>query len=174
MINSEKTRVNIVSDYNLRLVQIVFALVIAQSLVLYRKVILDPFTTANFVPFLALIAVYFTTILSWIDFHRTIAFSPYRTGRGIEQLRLASDLLIVLAYAFLVFSIEEFAGKPNANISRFLAGYVMVFLLYLISGQLRVQVYGYVASRRILILTFFVVFILIWIGYENFGVSYCS
>ena len=68
-----------VSDHLVRLIQIVFGLVIAQSLVLSREVLLDPLAEAHRVSALATFAVYVMTVLSWIDWHVTVTYYPTRT-----------------------------------------------------------------------------------------------
>jgi 5'(3')-deoxyribonucleotidase len=141
-----------VSDQLVRLVQIVFGLVIAQSLVLYRGVIVEPWSSGNWLPALTLMTVYLTTVLSWIDWHVTMEYSPYNFNpkaghRFPEQCRLFSDLGIVTVYAYLLFSIDLFVGQPDSGeVWRYLLGFPLVFLGYVASGVLRIISHGARAS----------------------------
>ncbi len=156
-------------DQNLRLIQIIYGLVIAQSLVFYRNNLLNPLTPEHQVGTLALVVVLLTTILSWVDFHRTIALTPYVISEPMEVMRLGSDLVVVLVYAYLLFSIEPFAENPRADLALHLLGYPFLFLMYWMSGQLRVMRYGYTASRRLLIARYGVAFAAVYLLYAAFG-----
>lgn len=65
-----------ISDQLVRLVQIIFGLVVAQSLALYRDVVVHPASDGHWLAALALATVYITTALSWIDWHVTMEYSP--------------------------------------------------------------------------------------------------
>jgi 5'(3')-deoxyribonucleotidase len=158
-------------DQNLRLIQIIYGLVIAQSLVFYRSNLLHPLTPEHQVGTLALVVVLVTTILSWVDFHRTIAVTPYVISEPWEVARLGSDLLVVLVYAYLLFSIEPFAEKPSGSLAPHLLGYLLLFSMYWLSGQLRVMKYGYIASRRLLIAEYALVFGSIYFLYTRLAPS---
>jgi hypothetical protein len=66
-----------ISDQLIRLVQILFAMVLAQSLVLYRAVVVHPLCQEHIVATLALLAVYVTTVWSWEDWSITMELRPY-------------------------------------------------------------------------------------------------
>jgi hypothetical protein len=96
-----------VSDQLVRLVQVIFAFVLAQSIGRYDKIILRPLVVGHQLQFFGLLSVYVTAVLSWIDWHVTMVIRPYdfnpRTGRRfVEQCRLFSDLFIVSIYAYML------------------------------------------------------------------------
>lgn len=73
-----KTEENDTSEQLVRLVQIIFGFVLAQGLGRYEDLILNPVSSCeNFIKFLALVTIYLTTILSWIDWHATMKLRPY-------------------------------------------------------------------------------------------------
>ena len=74
-----------VSDQLVRLVQVLFALVLAQSLFLFRAVLLNPFSYGNRVAVLAWASVFYTTVASWIDWHVAMARRPYSTRQHAER-----------------------------------------------------------------------------------------
>lgn len=135
----------------MRLVQIIFGFVLAQSLGRYDGVVLDPFAREHRLQAVALAGIYFTTVLSWIDWHLTMSLRPYnfnpKAGKRLsEELRLFSDLFVVSSYAFLLLSVAEIGTARSGDVSRYLVGYVLVYLGYLASGLLRRLAYGPVAS----------------------------
>lgn len=154
-----------ISDQLVRLIQIVFALVVAQSLFLYREVIVHPFARSHRVALIALLAVFVTTVLSWIDWHITMELHPYDRQRRIEWVRLAADLLIVVLYAYLLFTVESFVDSPGASVQSYLLGFPLVFSLYLLSGIARRAAYGVAASRLVPILVFLCFFAALWVMY---------
>ncbi len=143
--------------------QIVFGLVVTQSLVLYREVVTDPFGHGHWMALLALVSVYMAVIWSWFDWHEMMARLPYKVRtkasrederrrffpdvRDLEKIRFVSDLAVVTVYAYLLFSIEPFKTDPGGNIGYFLLGYVLIALTYLASGTPRQMVYGWQASN---------------------------
>lgn len=155
-----------ISDQLVRLVQIVFALVLAQSLFLFRPVVTNPFAPAHQTAFLALLTVFISTVLSWNDWHVTMEYHPYDTMRKVDFARLWADLLVVVSYAYLLFTIEPFMSHPDADIGRHLLGYPLVFLFYLASGAARRHAYGPAASRMPPIVIFFGVFVGLAAVYE--------
>ncbi len=160
-----------VSDHLVRLVQIIFALVVAQSLVLYRDVIVHPLSQGHWLGALALGTVYVTTVLSWIDWHTTMEYSPYNFNprnsvRFAEQLRLGADLVVVSIYAYQLFSIEAFVGSPASDeVWRFLIGFPAVFAAYAFSGVLRKAAHGPRASKLRPIAAFGLVYIALAYAY---------
>jgi len=154
-----------VSDQLVRLVQIVFALVLAQSLFLFRGVVTHPLEAGNRVATLALVAVFTTTVLSWVDWHTTMVFSPYLTRERPEKMRLFADLLVVIAYAYLLFSVEPLVGHPQDSVLRHLAGYPLAFIGYVVSGVTRRRTYGAAASRLYPIRVFLGLYTVLWLSY---------
>lgn len=162
-----------VSDHLVRLIQIVFGLVIAQSLVLSRDVLLDPLAEEHRVSALATFAVYVMTVLSWIDWHATVTNYPYNLSsynkrRKAEYLKLWLDLLIVVAYAYLLFKAESFAGRSGQSVSGYLWGLPVVYLLYLAVGIARSRGARRRASYYMPIVSFLVAFILLALAYRRF------
>src|SRR5262245_39006532 len=140
-----------VSDRMIRLVEIVFGVVLGSSLSLYRSVVSDPFSITHVTAVLALVTVYMTGVLSWIDWHNTMDRTPYLLGVRLEKIRFAADLLISTLYVYILFSIEALTDAPSGDLSHFLAGYVIVYALYIVSGVLRRKQYGRLASRPLII-----------------------
>src|SRR5947209_778089 len=70
-----------ISDQLVRLVQVFFALVLGQSLLLYRSVLLDPFSEKHWLATLALATMFYTTVASWVDWHVVMAHRP--DGRAV-------------------------------------------------------------------------------------------
>jgi hypothetical protein len=71
-----------VSDQLVRLVQLLFGLVAVQPLLLYGDVFVQPFAYEHRTAVFALLAVYVTTVSSWIDWHITMEANPYDIYRG--------------------------------------------------------------------------------------------
>jgi hypothetical protein len=153
------------SDQLVRLVQVVFGFVLAESLGLYSEVVLRPWRDGNRLTALALLGVYVITIMSWIDWHGTVALHPYDFDetRGVpvaERLRFGADLFVVSVYAFTLFAVGEIAG---AGASLYMFGYVAMFAGYVASGWLRRRRYGPDASNLRPIVIFGVVAALAWV-----------
>jgi uncharacterized HAD superfamily protein len=169
------------SDHLVRLVQIVFGLVVTQSLVLYREVVTDPFGNGHWMALLALASVYMAVIWSWFDWHEMMARLPYKVRtksyhenerrrlfpdvRDLEKIRFVSDLAVVTVYAYLLFSIERFKTDPGGHIGYFLLGYVLIALTYLSSGTPRQMVYGWQASNTLPILQYLAFAISLTVSY---------
>lgn len=117
------------SDHLVTLVQVFFAVVIGGGLIEFRQILFSP---QNAVPFWALIVVFVTSIMSWTGYHTSMGKYLYtHTGFGI--LRLFTDILIVIAYAFLLFA----GTRQEILAESYLWGFSAVFLLYVISGLFR-------------------------------------
>ncbi|MFZ2054032.1 MAG: hypothetical protein WAU81_07520 [Candidatus Aminicenantales bacterium] len=147
------------SDQLVRLIQIFFGFVLGQSLGRYDEVVLHPLSANHFLAAIALMTVFVTAILSWIDWHITMELSPYNLSprndyRIFDQMRLLCDILIVVFYAYTLFSIKSFYSYPQKNISQYLWGFFFIFLGYFFSGILRRKSYGAPASKITLIVCF--------------------
>jgi 5'(3')-deoxyribonucleotidase len=141
------------------------------ALLLHRDVVLDPAAQANWLSALALVTVYLTTVLSWIDWHVTMEARPYNFNprnqhRVMEQTRLGLDVLVVIAYAYLLFTIEEFKKVPDRGVGGYLLGFPVVFGAYLLSGLTRRQSHGRLASNPTPILVFGVTYLALWGGHR--------
>ena len=144
MVSLDQQRI---SDQLVRLVQVFFALVLGQSLVVFHSVLLDPL--GHCLAALAWISVFYTIVASWIDWHVVMARRPYDTRQIVDRFRIYSDVSIAILYAYLLFTIEPLIADPGATLRPHLLGYPLVFGLYLISGSLRRRVHGKKASRPI-------------------------
>lgn len=162
------------------IIQIVFAVVLGESLVILKDVVTRPFTDGHSVAFFALASVYLTTIWSWIDWHELVERMPYKLMtesqlvlpewrikvKNFERGRILSDVLIVGAYAYLALTIIPIAASYSANISSHLAGYSIVYVLYYFAGVLRRIVYGKRASRLLVHFSGFVLSFGIFFMYQ--------
>ncbi len=137
------------SERSVWVTQILFALVLAKGLVLYKDLILHPIGVkeTHLLGSLGLAGVYVTTLLSWIDFSRTMDKRPYFYGIRSEYLRFLVDVAIVVFYAYLLFAVEYMLKGPSADITLYIAGYPLIYVGYLASGIFRIRMYGSVASR---------------------------
>jgi hypothetical protein len=131
-------------------IQLVFAIVIAQSLSDQRAIVTDPANPTNRVAALALVVVYLTALWSWIRWHKSITGLRYRLydeqrfwERARDTARFYLDLFIVIAYAYLLFRIDPMKDHNAVGLARFLDGYIVVGLLYFVWSFVRLPV-----SRR--------------------------
>jgi len=158
-------------------VQTVFSLVLARSFLVYKDVVLHPFSTNNALVTFGLILVYGTALWSWIDYSYSTIVSPYRLGKGpYEKFRFLVDLAIVICYAFLLFTLEQLLvnpnvtnAGPNANILPLFTCLTFIFTLYLVSGLLRIKQYGRHTSRVWLITVFLLLNAIVAAGYFFFS-----
>lgn len=125
-MSAPRFRVDPLSEYFVKLVDIIFGLTITQSFLLYKETILSPTFS---VETLSLILVYFTIVLSWIGYHKSILYYPYNKSSW-SRFRLLLDILILLLYTYLVF--------VGQDLTKVLLGLVAVFIVYLINGACRV------------------------------------
>lgn len=165
-----------ISDRLVELVQVIFAFVLAQGLGDNRAALLHP--ASHVVAVLALLTIYVTTISSWVDWHQLMERQPYRVSvrreseqardrllRLIEHARLWFDLAIVVMYAVLLFLVEPLATHPDSSLKRFLFVYVVLYVLYVVSGQLRRWAYGSWASQIKANAVFLGVYVGLWLAY---------
>ena len=158
-----------ISEQLVRLVQIVFGLVLAQSLLLHRDIVVHPFSAGNWIAALALAAVYITTVLSWIDWHVTMEMRPYNfsfqnTHRFTEQIRLGVDLFIVTVYAYL-FTVEELKSRPDEWMGGYLLGFPVIFGAYFLSGIARRRSHGKLATNSTPIIWFGLAYVGLYLAY---------
>jgi len=161
-------RIRQISERSVWVTQLVFGLVLAKGLVLYKELVLHPIgpNRGNLLATLGLFTVYYTTLLSWLDFSRTIARKPYDYATPLEKCRFLSDVAIVILYAYLLFSVE-YLLIPRGDITRFLVGFVFIYVGYLLSGLLRIRTYGRIASRWKAIVLFGLLFLLVLLAYQT-------
>ena len=140
------------SDKIVRLIQVLFGVILAQGILRNSDLVTSPFAAANIVATIGFVSLYFTTVRSWIDWHLTMTKYPYdiRLGsphRSTEMFRIWADVLFVVTYAYLLFTVEPLIGNPNADLLPHLQGYAVLFTLYLTSGLLRRRHYGNAAGQ---------------------------
>ena len=102
---------------------------------LFKSVLLNPFTTDHRLAAVAWLTVFYTTVASWVDWHVVMARRPYDTRQLIDRFRFYSDVGIAVLYAYLLFTIEPLIGKSGGTLFYHLIGYPLVFILYLSSGS---------------------------------------
>ena len=154
-----------VSDQLVRLVQVFFALVLAQGLFLFRAALLSPVTHENRIAVLACACVFYTTVSSWVDWHVAMAHRPYDTRQHAERFRVYADVGVATLYAYLLFTIEPLVGHPDGSLTRHLVGYPLVFGAYLLSGVLRQWTHGRSASKRKPLVIGFVAYVVLVLVY---------
>lgn len=162
-----------ISDHLVRLVGIMFGVVVAQSFVRYDHIIVAPFEETHRTGLLALGVVYFTVVMSWVDWHTTMELRPYalhphNSARLTELIRLWADIGVVATYAYLLLTIEAFGQTPSASIEGHLVGYPLIFLTYFLSGASRRVAYGRYASNVRPIIGFGVAYLLL-LGLYSFS-----
>jgi 5'(3')-deoxyribonucleotidase len=173
-----------ISDRLVELVQVIFAFVLAQGLADNRAALLHPMSHG--VALLALVTVYVTTILSWVDWHTLMERQPYRVSmrrehetrrdrqlRSLEYGRLWFDLIIVALYAELLFLVEPLSDRPSGSLARFLFVYLALYVLYVVSGEFRRWAYGPWASLLKANLWFVGVFAALWAVYSLLRTTGC-
>ncbi|MEM3907436.1 MAG: hypothetical protein QXZ17_11335 [Nitrososphaerota archaeon] len=141
------------------LVDVIFGVLLAQGLLLYRENILNAFSV-NYLPEnLALLAIYVIVIYSWYGYHRSIYMFPY--NRTIwSRVRLMLDLSILIVYAYMLFGLKD----P----CRLLLGSTLVFLLYFITGLVRIKEWNdSKVSKWRLNLIFMLVFMTLYIIFSS-------
>lgn len=158
------------SEQLVRLPEVVFALVIAQSLINYRDIIVTPFPpgdwSENAVALLALLTIGVTVVMSWYDWHVTMELRPYDMGCGWpELLRVIADMAVVVVYAYVLFTVDISVGDPVSSIWQFLLGYPIVYGLYLVSGRARQVTFGPMASNLRPILVFALILLAVLVIY---------
>lgn len=93
---------------------------LGESLIRYNSILTDPFAYEHRVALAALVAIYYTTVMSWIDWHNTMEHMPYNFSRtahsATEKLRLWSDLGIVTLYTYLLLTVEPLVENPEGDL----------------------------------------------------------
>lgn len=135
-------------------VEIFFAVVLGSSILEFRDYLFPP--NWNNPSFWALTSVYFTAVTSWFGWHKSTAEYPYKDDPQ-GYLGSALDALIVTSYAALLLfgSNVNKSFWPNTEqlpLILYLVGFVVIFLLYYLSGFVRTIEYGPKASNRKLII----------------------
>jgi hypothetical protein len=119
-------RVEPLADYYVRLVDVIFAVTLTQTLVIYHNEIVA-FSPPLLIE--TLVLVYLTVALSWVGYHRSIMKYPYNKSAW-SGFRVILDIFILVVYAFLAFAAKE---PPKV-----IMGLAAVFALYAIDGCARI------------------------------------
>ncbi len=131
-----------ISDKLIQYVDILFGVVVGQSIIKYIDLIRNP--TLYPFAFIALIVVIITVTLSWIGYHKSLYKYPYTAEiLTIKRvLRPFNDFLIVVLYTLFLFKIEDFKKVPDQiNIYTFILCFAGIFFLYITDGFIRVKEY---------------------------------
>ena len=145
----------------IRLVDVVFGVLLAQGLLLYRGIILNPMK--EFPKTLSLLAVYVIIMFSWYGYHKSILQYPYNLTTW-SRIRLMLDLLILVSYAYILYGLDD----PL----RLLLGSTMAFLLYFITGLVRIKEWNdSKVSKYYLNVTFFGLFLACFLALKTQSLS---
>lgn len=154
-------------------IQTIFGFIIGRSFYDYASAFVPPFEGDILTLTLGIFSVYVFVIWSWLDFSYTLVVSPYHFRQHLlEKLRFVADLLIVLAYSYLLIDLAHINKHPEANIGEFFWTFGIIFVGYILSGLLRIAQYGRRASRLKLIVLFFLIYSFVaWLYGEVSSVS---
>jgi hypothetical protein len=118
-----------------RLVDVMFAVVVAQSFMSYSDVIVRPLSFGNWLGALALLLAYVAGIAMWVDWRLRpeMACDSGDTTSGASASLLGglvADVGVVLAYAFVLFTVSAFVGQPDSpEVWRFVLGWLLLLAL---------------------------------------------
>lgn len=142
------------ADQLLEPTKLVFAIVIAESLLEYRVVVTSPYHHRHYIALFALFGIYLTTVMSWRAWHAAHLTTPYRVNQDgslprTEIWRFYADLCIVIAYAYTLFQVAPLVEDPAHNIVYLLIGYPIIVLLYWAETLLRYKSYDRDSRRTV-------------------------
>lgn len=140
--SSGHERAFVASKFPITLVEIIFAVVIGGSILQFHELLFPPVLTC--INLWALLVAYFTAVASWFGWHKSTTEYPY-TDSAIGRLRSVLDGFIVVSYAALLF----FGSKADKFLGWYLWGFVVVFFLYFVVGELRRAEYRDPQASRI-------------------------
>jgi phosphatidylserine synthase len=125
-------RVEHLPDRLAQLVNVVFAVVMAESLARFNTEIVS--LSPPLILF-ALLSVYVIAVSSWWGYHRSL--SKYRyLDNHLGVARFVVDLFTVVVYVYLIYSVRDVS--ETGNLVRYISGVPVVFGAYLVSGTIRV------------------------------------
>jgi 5'(3')-deoxyribonucleotidase len=172
MIKTIEEKRKWISDRLIQFVDIVFGVVVGQSILRNIELINKPLSF----PFamLALFVVITTVSLSWIGYHKSMYKYPYKADiYSINIIRPFSDFIIVVIYTLLLFTVDSFKTDSTSIILySFIFYYALIFILYIADGYLRIFEYrDQKASRLKLSYTYLLGYIILFIVYY-FAINY--
>lgn len=157
------------SGHLVRLIDVLYALGLAQGAVTYRSIFGTP-SDMSVQVVLALVLVYYTIARSFIDWHIAMESGPYRIMRAdhrtSELRRVYVDFAIVALYAFMLFKAHPLLESPDAGLRLFFWAFPMLFALYLLWGRLRRHAHGSQQFSPALLLLFLVLWLVLAVAYE--------
>jgi 5'(3')-deoxyribonucleotidase len=136
------------SDKLVQYVDIVFGVVVGQSIIRYIDLIQNPLSHSF--ASTALLVVIITVGLSWIGYHKSMYDFPYKADnlsfasltKSVSIFRPFVDFLIVVLYNYFLFTIDTFKVSPAViNLFPFIASYVLFFAIYYFDGVIRIVEY---------------------------------
>ena len=133
------------SGHLVRMIDFFFALVLGQGILRFDDVLVSP-STGNLSLWIALLAIYYTVVRSFVGWHAAIEQRRYRilTGnvRTTELWRFYIDVVIAVVYAYMLIAAEPLKADGGADIRNLLWAFPLVFVLYAAWGQLRRVAWG--------------------------------
>jgi hypothetical protein len=164
-----------------RLVDVVYALVLVQGAIFYRRVFTEEgyfeHSTRFFPVALALLLIYYITIQSFVDYHLAAEDERYKIltekDRALDLSRFYLDLIIVGSYSFILLRSHPLIDNSAADISLVFWALPGVFFLYYIWGELRSLTSNKATSvtrrpyRPILLVIMFGLYLLLAIAYTQ-------
>jgi hypothetical protein len=155
-----------------------FALVLGQGILRFDEVIQAPLD-ANLQVWIALVAIYYTVVRSFVAWHAAIETRRYKIGgdeRTTELWRVYIDVLIVAVYAFMLFSAEPLIATPGADIRGLFWAFPLLFLLYGAWGYFRRIAWGPDEFMLPMLVLFFVLYVAVALAYTTAmpGMSSCD
>jgi hypothetical protein len=142
MIKQMEDKRKWISDKLIQYVDILFGVVVGQSIVHNMDLIKQP----RSYPFaiLAWFVVTITVTLSWLGYHKSLYKYPY-TAEVLSVKRILrpfNDFFIVVLYAGFLLTIDDFKTHPaNINLLTFILYYMGIFILYITDGVIRINEY---------------------------------
>ena len=144
-MGSEPERLEIdTSNYLVGMIDIFFALVVGQGVLVFQTAIAQPFSASPQV-WLALMLIYYTVIRSFVAWHSAIEAGWYRMSsdrRTTELWRLYVDVLIVALYAYMFIAAEPLMKEEGSNLGGLFWAFPVLFALYWLWGCFRRVAWG--------------------------------
>lgn len=143
-----------------QLVDIVFAVVVGQSIVGFSSVLYPPTVSLEFG---AVVGILVVVVFSWAGYHMSVAKYPY-TEDNRSLARLGADFVIVLVYVYLIETVGTI--QDTGDVGEFIVGFGLIFAAYLLSGVTRIWEYEDEASRWKMLVISGVCYLPVYISYR--------